>query len=243
MSRFVKITAHLASPLCLSDEGVCTHIDSLVAYRSAQLSTAICATGRHIQSPVNGGKITNPQALWTPFESTTVEGIRVPHCSSGIYSGPESVERIAKQFPMLYGDLVKEKERTQINTTGGEFKSYYLPLRTVQTPQVVWFCHVKGGEKNKPAYLRRLLQRITHIGHKANLGYGRVVRWDAERIEQDYSWYAPHPEQPSSKILMRPLPLSLLDKQAVGWKRDFGGCAHPYWDREFYREIAVPYVD
>ena len=237
MNRFVKVTACLATPIGLSPTGNPTYLDSLVELRSLQLSKPISEGGRHAQRMEREEDIDTPGQVWTPFRSTLVDGVPIPHCSAGIYCGPEQVDRIAKRFASEKCLQLNAKERTKVNTTGGEFKSCYLPHRTAITDRVVWFGSLRGGPQSKPSRLKRLLKPLATIGHKANHGYGRVIRWEVEQIEDDYSWFAPSDGGP---VLMRPLPLTEVPDDAVGWRRTFGGFVPPYWHKTFWKEIAVP---
>ncbi|WP_013626621.1 hypothetical protein [Rubinisphaera brasiliensis] len=236
MSRYVKVTATLGTPLALSPEGAGPSLDALIEYRSAQLSGPISETGRHKQATARGVPVP-PGSVWTPLESTDVGGIPIPHCSAAIFCGTEDVERIAKQFPLDKVGQIARKDHSKINTTGGEFKSWFLPLRTTCVDQVVWYASLRGGPQSKPSRLKRLLKPVTEIGKKANHGFGRVLEWTVEPIDCDYSWFA---DSPAGRVLMRPLPLEAIPDDCVGWRSSFGAAAPPYWNKDFYQEIGVP---
>lgn len=242
----VKITARVETPLVLSAEGLPPCLDAIVEWVVSQKQKSIeaASNGRHKAAP-RGINVTAPGLLYTPFATERVDGFshKIPRVSDGIAVGREFVERFAKRFPMEQHGRLLDKERTKVNLTGGEFKSYYLPLRACEIDHVVWFATVKktsGKRRVSPlSDFRRLLRKVHQLGKKSAHGYGRISEWVVERVEDDYSWFAPHPQ---GRVLMRRLPTDYVQKTGniIGFRPWYGGIVAPYWQRDFWGDVALP---
>lgn len=141
----------------------------------------------------------------------------------------QAVEHYHCAFPIERAIALAEKERIQINTTGGVNKSIRLPLRLSRTTRVVWFAELRDS----PSVLRKLLNRVETLGKKAAYGYGRVSQWDVEETDVDASWF-------HSGVLMRALPIAAVCDDVQGKRRSFGAVAGPYWQASFFVDRYVP---
>jgi len=157
----------------------------------------------------------------------------VPCASSPIIeSHAEGVEHIARRLATEYAEMLDEGRRLKVNTTGGEYKSMYLPVRVRTVDRVVWFARGQAKE------VRRICRSFQAIGHKSAYGYGRVAQWDVEFVEHDWSWWA---TSPSGPVLMRPLPACApIPDGAIGYRSAYHGIRGPYWSMATMGDAIVP---
>ena len=239
MSGCVKVTAHLSGPIALSPEGWPPHLDALCELiRSRKMqSIADSSEGRHPAKP-RGVPVDQPGQIPIPLARQWVGDRPVPRVSFGIIAPvPQRTDYYIRQFPAERADLLRPKERTVIRTTSGYTKSFRLPLRIVETPQIVWFARLRDGEDGRPTRLRSILSQVHALGKKVSQGYGRVSRWEVERCEEDWSWFAPHEEGP---VLMRALPVEAVPSQILGGRRTYCGVCGPYWQQTLWSEAFEP---
>ena len=234
MLRPVKVTAHLVAPIALSPDGHLPHLDAIcewiMSYRMRSIHE--CSRGRHGCNFARrrGEPVDKPGQIPIPIARQVVDGLPVPRCSFGLAEAQtEVVEHYARKFPTDDASLLRPDQQTVLQTTGGPYKGFRLPLRLISTSRVVWFAALR----DRPTRLRAILDRVTHLGKKAVYGYGCVSRWVVEPVDADYSWFA-------EDVLMRALPVSALPDSLVGVRRSYGACCAPYWQRDFWREIGVP---
>lgn len=172
-----------------------------------------------------------------PIHRQMFGGWFVHHCSAPIVDVPQSDrhERFSQHFPREYACLLRSRDQGTIATTNGAHKSMWLPVRRRLISAVAWFVVVHDSPKE----LRRELRRsVTHIGQDRARGHGRVAEWVVEEADDDYSWFAPHPD---GKVLMRSLPLGdWLPKDMVGYVRDFDAVTPPYYHPGRKTEIVRP---
>lgn len=109
--------------------------------------------------------------------------------------------------------LPRKKRRRMPPTTEGQYMSYRVPLQ--YTDADCWQCEAVG---NVDEVLRLLREYLPTVGKKGSQGYGRVLLWDAERIEKFE--------------LSRPVPVAdpsqPFNAQIMGW-------TPPYWHRGLWR--------
>lgn len=240
MRRLVKVTAHLLSPLALSPDGVPPHLDALCELVMARkaLSIADSSNGhRHAidRSRPRGQPVETPGQLPIPIVRERVDGLPIPRCSQGIIADSrETAEHYHCAFPVERAQLLSTKSRTTLATTGGTYKSMRLPLRIISVPSVVWFAELR----EQPARLRGILRKITTLGKKAVYGYGLVGEWRVESTDIDAAWFA---ESSAGKVLMRPLPISIVNDSVLGKRRDFGAVCGPYWQANLFVDRWSPY--
>lgn len=172
-----------------------------------------------------------------PIHREMVLGWWVHRVSSPIYPPAESDrhERIAQHFPRELSLCLDEKERGVIATTNGQQKSQWLPIRKRVIDRVAWFAVVHDSPKD---LWRELKRSVTHIGQDRARGNGRVAEWTVEIVDEDYSWFAPHPQ---GTVLMRSLPYGdWLPKDLVGYVRDYDAVTPPLWHPGRKTEIIRP---
>jgi hypothetical protein len=235
-TRFVKVTAHLISPVALSPEGEAPHLDAICELVLAQHTRSIAASSngnRHLLdvAKIRGQEVSAQGQLPIPIVREKVDGIPVPRCSFGIMEKTqETAEHYHCAFPIERAIEVSEKERIQIRTTGGVYKSVRLPLRLSTTSRIVWFAELRES----PCKLRKLVNQIETLGKKSVYGYGRVSEWTVEETDIDASWF-------HGGVLMRALPISVVSDDIQGKRRSYGAVAGPYWQRSFFVDRYVPY--
>lgn len=89
-------------------------------------------------------------------------------------------------------------KRAKFSTSEGHTKSYDLPLYLRSTPQIDWFAVGDGDE------ILRLLEPCKSLGKKRAYGFGEIIRWEVQQVEQDWHLWGPQGQ------LMRPMPSRLL---------------------------------
>ena len=225
------VTARLASPLA----GDAPHLDALMEY----LMSLHCHKGvpgykvdRRYSAPPQGDI---PIPIWrNRVEGQNGEVWQIARCSSPIL-GPmlsETVEHICKRIGVEDATLLAEDARVIVTTSNSWTKSYRLPLRCRVIKSVAWFA--EGNRRE----VFQLVKRARAIGKKIADGYGVVQEWVVDRVDTDFSWFAP---SDFGLVLMRPMPIGpILPKDLVGGRRDFGAACPPYWHPERYTEIVVP---
>lgn len=222
ITDIIKVTCHLCTPLA----GDAPCLDSLLEWEMSQRLGLAEKIQRHQTAPSYG-------AISIPMARRWIGGVLVPCCSSPILEPcSDDVERYAKRLAVEHADLLSPDRRLVVATGNNVFKSYRLPLRTRHCRRIVWFaCSTRKK-------CLKLLKSVHSIGQKRSQGFGHVDRWEAERIGDDWSWFAP---TEAGKVLMRPLPLcDELPADLIGFKQDFGACQSPYWHPDRYIERVVP---
>lgn len=141
-------------------------------------------------------------------------------------------DHVAKRISVENAGLLAPDKRVVVATTNSWTKSYRLPLRSRIVPVVSWFAM---GDRRE---LLHVLRRCTSLGKKVSIGKGRVAEWTVERIEHDYSWFAP---SEYGLVLMRSLPIGpWLPDGLIGARHDYRSCVPPYWHPERHSEAVVP---
>lgn len=169
-----------------------------------------------------------------PLKRTVIGDWPVYHVSSPIYvSSTNRVDYFGKRIGTERAGLLRPDHRKVVTTSNTWTKSYRLPIKAIDTNQVVWYA---CGDANE---VRKILSSVTHLGRKTSHGWGMVGSWTVEKTEQDLSWFATDEE--SRSVLMRPLPLCPeLPVDLDGWKLDYGAVCPPYWHRDRYCERVEP---
>lgn len=219
-----KVTAHLASPLA----GDPPYLDAILEFKMAQKQGKARLVGKEAPCPPVG-------EVHLPLLRGDFGGVNgIPRCSGPILPGCRVAhEHFAKRIGLENASMLSESARTIVSTTGGWTKAYRLPLSVRPVDRVVWFI---GGSRRRS--LSSLLKTVRSIGKKCSQGYGRVVKWDVDQVESDWSWFAPSPD---GTVLMRVLPWhDSLPEGLCGFKRSFGGFAAPYWHPDRAMDIIVP---
>jgi len=221
-SSYLKITAHLASPIV----GDVPFLDAILEYEMAQRLGLAGKIQRHEVAPPYG-------QVHIPMLRRRIGGMLVPSCSSPICAPQhEAVEYFAKRFAVEQAGLLDEKKRLVVAMSNSTYKSYRLPLHMRACDRVVWF----AAAHRRPVL--KLLKSVNSLGKKRSYGYGRVARWEAEPWHEDWSWWL---VTEKGSVLMRPLPLcDDLPSDLIGYRRDFGACQPPMWHPDRYCERVVP---
>ena len=219
-----KVIAVLDSPIA----GDVPYLDGILEFEMAQRQGKAGTVRRGDPAPRLG-------SIHLPLCRGNFAGVDyIPRCSAPIYVGREERhEYIHKRLSVENSMLLEPSERTKVAIGNTWTKSYRLPLKVVNVDRVVWYV---GGSKRRP--LKSLLRSVHAIGKKRSDGYGRVLRWEFEEVEHDWSWFAP---STAGKVLMRVLPFAeTLFRDVVGYRRYFGGFAPPYWHPDRFLDVAIP---
>jgi len=221
--RPLRVECRLSSPL--AGPGV-PHLDALVEQMCCSHHPDLC---------VPRGQAIPREALGTipiPLVRERIGDLPIPLCSAGIASQTLTDTNQHYTRSIAAEDFSDVASRVKIATTGGEHRSYRLPLRTRVVDSVVWFA--KGDKRE----LKRELRRVHGLGKKISQGWGRVKEWIVEETDTAAWWYW---SCGYGTVLMRELPSGdHLPKDLVGFRPWYGGCCPPYWQADLFREIVQP---
>lgn len=224
-SEPLRVTAWMAAPLA----GDVPKLDALVEWA---MSFHLPAIRPDLPRLPRGEAVAEPGQIPIPIERIRIGRWPVPRASAGITSPPAIDAHDHFHRSLAVVDARLTESRVKLDTGGGPWRSYRLPLRIRAVGRIVWYC--VGVRKA----LRRWLRDLAAVGKKTAYGYGRVAAWEVDRVEEDWSWFAPSPEGP---VLMRPLPAGAhLPRGLLGARPWYGGCCAPYWQRDFWTEIVEP---
>lgn len=234
MGDALRLVAHLASPLA----GDPPQLDALLVY----VASRILGKGADVQPGYKvDRKFPCPPVGHIPIgvRREMVGGWPVARCSAPIMPEPrsETVQHLTKRLGVEHAQLIDPAERRVVTTASCYTKSYRLPVRVRRIDRVVWLC--VGGRADILKYLRY----VPAIGKDTNVGYGRVDRWECERLgEVPHRWWPWWCESEVGPVLMRALPLGWdrLPQNLLGAKRDYGACSDPYWHPDRYCDIITP---
>lgn len=205
--------------------------------------TKYCQPTRDIPPPPMG-------CLPIPIERDWMGEWLVARCSSPIL--PQSLrglEHINKRIDTSEVGHFMGGRKMSIHHGTGATKAYCKPVPIFTVDRIVWFVLAYGGvtgrneegrvikRRSAIAELRRNLKRITAIGSKRDGGYGQIARWEFEAMDEDLSFYCGSAEGP---VLMRPIPLNHVKRDAIGWRPGIGACSPPYWHPERRTRLAIP---
>lgn len=160
-----------------------------------------------------------------PIAHDMLAGHRVYRASAPIYRQVTLDEEYCVQaFPKEMSDLLASDSRGILRVGSGDQKSFRLKYDQIAASEVVWFAALT----QRPAMLKKVLKkRVLHLGSQRKRGRGRIVGWDVEAIDSDYSWFAPHRD---GTVLMRNLPAcDELPDDLRGYLIEIGSVTPPYW--------------
>lgn len=211
-----QITAHLATPLAVSDNWS-PSLDALLEY------LWLDERGLISPHPTKENLIKSD----IPLREDTIKGESFWACSSPFYClQKEQIDRFRKRWDYQDRCLDWGKKKAKVDTQQGKTKSYDLPLRLVLTPRLDWFA---VGDIDK---VRSLLSNCTNIGKKRSYGKGQVYQWEVKEVEVDWSLK-------KDGRLTRPLPATLVDHwdgcQILRW-----GWRNPSWLPENVAVCVMP---
>ena len=221
------VTAKLVKPL----DGDAPHLDSLLEYAMSlhhHAGEPGYKVDRALPAPPMG-------AIPIPIGRKRLGPWLVGCCSNPILGRvhAEGVQYINKRIGVEKAALLAENARHVVATTNSWTKSWRVPHRTRLVDKVCWFAF-----GNRKILLKTLKSHVRFIGRKRSVGDGMVGDWTVDKLDHDYSWFAPSEH---GTVLMRTLPAGdWLPDDLVGFKQDFGGVCPPYWHPERYSEIVVP---
>lgn len=233
MADALRVTAYLSSPLA----GDPPQLDSLLTYALSPLLGKAAEPGYKV-----GRSRPCPDTSQIPIPVLRRRAGRwnVPTTSSPVLPEPVSdgVEYVCKRVAVERAGDLHPAERKVVTTTNDWTKSYRLPLRVRRVDRVVWFA---AGSRRE---IVKLLNQIPAVGKKISVGYGRVARWEVERLQEGvpHEWWPWWWHSEGGPVLMRPLPADWpgLPAELVGAKPGFGACVDPYWHPERFTEVVVP---
>ncbi|GEM_PF-2714381 len=132
-----------------------------------------------------------------------------------------------KRYPTAEAEWSSKRNA---NMRSGRWKEYRIPMPTVRVPElraVVVGIHTE---------IERLLDVVTHIGKKPSQGFGRVVRWLVEPIDE------PVEEIVGAAVMERTTPIAYWhDRGRIPDGRlTYGGWTPPYWYAPWHTEVRRP---
>jgi hypothetical protein len=224
MSGNFKIICELCSPLCKE----APYLDALL-YNELIFKQGLCKQGEKLN---RGSSIDKIKEIRMPLRSVRFNDIPIYFCSNSIYiCDYEFREDFTYHIEPELAFLLTDKERKSISGSSGIYKDRRLPIRLKLVNKIVWFC---CGTKNS---VLEILQNIKSIGSLRKQGFGVVSEWQAQDIENDYSFYI---EKDNKKILMKSVPEDLVDKNTIGYSIGYGAFSPPYWHPKRFTNIAYP---
>lgn len=140
----------------------------------------------------------------------------------------DGVDAWSKRFDQSLVDLVDfNGRRGVVNTSSGTYKGYRVPVYYRSAMWVEWYC---VGDKERIEYL---LSTVTHIGKKSAQGWGRVIAWEVEQIDEDYSIWR-------DGQLMRGIPVYHWPRELGAPRKASYGVRPPYWLSSNQTILAMP---
>ena len=157
----LRVVAHMATPV-IHAEGDATNLDGILSYAAIEAHPveSLIAPALAVSVPLplalawvsDGG-----QPLWT---CTPLRG------EDEAQTSPEYWH---KRYP---ADRAEFSARAAVNTRAGRWKEYRVPVRPKMAERLIAHCIGNRDE------IGRLLDRVSWVGKKPAMGYGRVARWE-----------------------------------------------------------------
>lgn len=150
-----------------------------------------------------------------PIKKRGPHDYRYYACSMAVWDQPVAFDtshwakRIASQR-LHYLD----ENRSSIPLSSGRFRPIHMPVATAHARKLTWY--VVGD----PERMRWLLHWVDHLGKKPAQGWGKVVDWRVDEVDEDWSCFD------GDGRLMRPLPV--CDRPGPEAVMRYGICP-PYW--------------
>jgi hypothetical protein len=134
----------------------------------------------------------------------------------------------SKRFDMTRADLVDfGGKRGRIDTSSSTYKAYQMPVYYRSALWVEWYC-VADVEM-----LALLVYMTTHLGKKTSQGWGRVLRWEIDPVDKDWSIWR-------DGRLMRGIPTVDMPRDYISTRTGLYGIRPGYWDKRNQVELALP---
>lgn len=175
-----------------------------------------------------------------PVLRETICGLPVARCTAGILrEQSDGQDHYCRRLPVERARLVAPESRLVVATTNAWAKSYRLPLRVRAASEIVWL-----AAGNRRETLRTLRRFVSSIGKKTAMGYGRVLAWEAERVEcthRHWPWWC-RDTVTGADVLMRVLPAAWTGMPAglTGARPGYGAVCDPYWHPDRWVETVEP---
>lgn len=190
----LKITAYLSSPFATYDD-YSPSLDSLLEWfwlDAHCLATPNPDPESLIQAPL-------------PLSKGEIGGEWYWKVSSPCYRiEAEQTSNYRKRWePAQDGFIDWGKRKAKFSTSEGSEKNYDLPLYLRTTSAIAWYA------VGDTCGVRELLAGCTGIGKKRSHGWGQVLRWEVQEVEQDWHLWG------SNNQLMRPMPVRLIPPDRV----------------------------
>jgi len=124
-----------------------------------------------------------------------------------------------------YADLIDfAKKRGLVHKSSGAYKAYHMPVFYRHSLCVQWY--VVGHKQS----LERLLRFASHLGKKADQGWGAVAKWEIESWPHDWSVIGP------GGRLMRAVPAEF----GMSGPQLLYGFRPSYWQRSNQAQCSMP---
>lgn len=236
--RPLRITAHLASPVACVPGEVVLPLDGILEYASFQAGWPHVLKhhlGRYLpridsRDPANflipvkrWGHRDNPDWFWCASQAEFPGGLTIDRSHWN--------KRFDGTRPEFEDHLSFEGRRGKVVISSGRYKSYHMPLCLLVAPRIEWHCLGAADGVGK------LLQRISHLGHKRSQGWGEVLRWEIHAARHDRSLFR------ADGSPARALPLSCLPELGAHADPDMVATApvrSPAWHASRRRHCLVP---
>lgn len=158
----------------------------------------------------------------------------VYHTSFPILNGVKyyDKERLIKKFDhdmyAKHGEIIQKngKAKGNVLTIQGKYKNEFYSIERVGIDSITYY--VRGKQDR----IEELLKKLSFIGKKSSLGWGKVSRIEISEVRNDYSIL-------KDNKLMRNIPVeNSLDFQDK--KISLFRLTHPYWSRTNLEECYMP---
>jgi CRISPR type IV-associated protein Csf3 len=124
-------------------------------------------------------------------------------------------------FPAIMGTLGQKRPRRQPNTAAGQYMNYRIP--EPYTVAESWQATCLGNREE----VTRLLGYVSGLGKDLAQGYGRVLDWQVEPLDEAFTWITEDGE------VLRPFPTEDSFGVLAAW-------TPPYWRRDLWLPCRVP---
>ncbi|UFP97187.1 hypothetical protein [Gloeobacter morelensis] len=192
----LRVTAHLASSVCVMDDWS-PSLDALLEWAwFDERGISVSPTSETVQTadlPVarGGDPDRYPGGWWWCVSS--------PHYTQALQQTDWATKRWEADliYPVDWG-----RRKATIQTACGPEKSYRLPIFLRSSERIDWWL------LGEPTAIKRLLERVTGLGRRRNIGYGQILSWQVCLANND--WHLVGPEGQ----LMRPIPVGAASLNA-----------------------------
>lgn len=165
---YYKVTCHLDGSGVYYDPHEPPHIDALMAWVLAPMQGI-----RHVD------RSTPPSHVRLPIKSSVIDDSHVYHASALFPEGREgeAIWYWRKRFRQSRAELATGSP----NLTMGTYRDWQMPLPLLMCHRLIGYVHGKRKE------IRKCLEQIRYFGKKRAHGHGRVIRWEIEKVDHDWS--------------------------------------------------------